>query len=108
MPNKLLEGNKKFVKNVFVPDHLSSLKYAQKPHTCWIGCSDSRVPPGLITGTGDGELFVHRNVANVVPPNDPAVGAVLEFAVEHLKVEQIALCGHYGCGGMAALWKGLE
>ena len=104
----MLDGNKQFVEKVFGPGNLARLKDGQKPHTCWIGCSDSRAPAGLITGTGAGELFVYRNLANIVPPDDPAMGAVLEYAVEHLKVGQIVLCGHYGCGGMAALWKGLE
>ncbi|MFA6450689.1 MAG: carbonic anhydrase [bacterium] len=108
MSKVLLEGNKQFVQKVFGPENLAKLKDGQKPHTCWIGCSDSRVPSGLITGTMAGELFVHRNIANIVPPNDTAVGAVLEYAVEHLKVGQIVLCGHYGCGGMNALWKGPE
>lgn len=108
MPKKLLDGNKKYVKDVFVPQGLSKLKAGQSPHTCWIGCSDSRVPSSSITGALPGDIFVHRNVANLVPADDDNVGAVLEYAVGHLKVERIVICGHYGCGGLTALWRGPE
>jgi carbonic anhydrase len=108
MSRQLLTGNKQFRQSVFGPQGLERLRNGQTPHTCWIGCSDSRVPAGLITNTGAGELFVYRNVANMVPPDDPAVGAALEYAVGHLHVKHIALCGHYGCGGIKALWQGPE
>jgi carbonic anhydrase len=108
MAKKLLEGNKRYVSEVFAPQGLARLKDGQKPHTCWIGCSDSRVPSSSVTSSLPGELFVHRNVANMAPPDDTNVGAVLEYAVEHLKVERIVLCGHYGCGGLTALWRGPE
>lgn len=108
MIDKLIEGNKKFCEEIFGPEHLDRLAEGQQPHTCWIGCSDSRVPPAIITGCGDGDLFVHRNVANLVPPHDTETGAVLEYAVKVLKVKQIVLCGHYGCGGIFALLRGVD
>jgi carbonic anhydrase len=106
MLKKLAQGNKKFQTNVFAPKGLEKLKDGQQPHSCWIGCSDSRVPAGLITHSGAGELFVHRNVANMIPVDDPSVGSVLEYAVDHLNVQNLVICGHYGCGGVTALWRG--
>jgi len=72
----------------------------------WIGCSDSRVSPEQITQTRPGELFIHRNIANIVHPDDENFLAVLQFAVEELEVPHIVLCGHYGCGGIMATLKG--
>lgn len=108
MINKLLKGNKEFVRDVFNVEHLERFAKGQHPHTCWIGCSDSRVPENLITGTGDGELFVHRNIANIIPAHQTEEGAVLEYAVEVLHVKQIVLCGHYGCGGLTELLHGVD
>ena len=78
----------------------------QRPKYLWIGCSDSRVPVSQITGTAPGEVFVHRNVANLVQAEDPSCQSVLEFAVLGLQVEQIVICGHYKCGGVYAAMQG--
>src|SRR5687767_5183532 len=74
----------------------------QQPKLLWIGCADSRVPAERILDCGLGELFIHRNVANIVAYNDINIAAVIQYAVQHLAVPDIVVCGHYGCGGMAA------
>lgn len=74
----------------------------QQPHSLWIGCSDSRVPAEVLTGSQPGELFVHRNIANMVMEEDDNLMSVLQYALEYLKVTGIVLCGHYGCGGVQA------
>jgi len=84
------------------PDYFARLAAQQRPEFFWIGCSDSRVPANVVAGLDPGEVFVHRNVANVVHSSDMNLLSALEFAVDTLAVREIILCGHYGCGGIRA------
>ena len=84
------------------PEYFERLSHLQAPEFLWIGCSDSRVPANEITGTQPGEIFVHRNVANLVVNTDVNLLAVLDFAVTHLQIKHVIVCGHYGCGGIKA------
>jgi carbonic anhydrase len=103
----LLDNNKEWVKEQLAVDenYFKNLALGQHPKALWIGCSDSRVPPNEVTKTHPGELFVHRNVANLVVSTDMNILSVLQYAVEALKVEHIIVCGHYGCGGVRAAIK---
>ncbi len=101
---KLLLENKAWAKEKVNddPEFFSRLEHLQTPEFLWIGCSDSRVPANEITGTQPGEIFVHRNIANLVINTDVNMLSVLEYAVEVLKVKHVIVCGHYGCGGVKA------
>uniref|UniRef100_K3WH46 Carbonic anhydrase n=1 Tax=Globisporangium ultimum (strain ATCC 200006 / CBS 805.95 / DAOM BR144) TaxID=431595 RepID=K3WH46_GLOUD len=101
---RLFENNKKWRegKKLLDPDYFDKTSKGQHPQYLWIGCSDSRVPAEEITGLAPGEMFVHRNVANLVVSNDISSLSVVQYAVEHLKVKDIIVCGHYGCGGVRA------
>jgi carbonic anhydrase len=90
------------------PGYFRRLSTLQAPEFLWIGCSDSRVPANVITGLEPGEVFVHRNVANIVYPADLNCMAVLQFALETLRVRHIIVCGHYGCGGVRAIVEGSQ
>jgi len=101
---KLLLENKAWAKlvNESDPTFFKRLAAQQSPEFLWIGCSDSRVPADKITGTDPGEIFVHRNIANLVVNTDINLLSVLQYAVEVLKVKHVIVCGHYGCGGVKA------
>ena len=99
---KLLDGNRLWSETVrsHNPNYFKNLSAGQKPEYLWIGCSDSRVPANEITGTKSGEIFVHRNIANLVVHTDLNLLSVLHYAVHTLMVKHIIVCGHYGCGGV--------
>jgi carbonic anhydrase len=99
---QLLVNNKEWseAKRKSDPDYFTRLSLIQKPYSLWIGCSDSRVHPDTITGTEPGEMFIHRNIANMVVNTDVNLLSVLDYAVTHLKVKHVIVCGHYGCGGI--------
>jgi len=101
---KLLLENKAWAKEKVEddPEYFHRLASLQKPEFLWIGCSDSRVPADKITGTQPGEIFVHRNISNMVVHTDVNLLSVLDYAVNHLKVRHVIVCGHYGCGGVKA------
>jgi carbonic anhydrase len=84
------------------PGFFERLLHVQRPEFLWIGCSDSRVPPDQITQTEPGEIFIHRNVANLVVNTDVNLMSVVDYAVNHLKIKHVVVCGHYGCGGVKA------
>ena len=101
---KILENNKKWVENKLAlnPEYFNNLAEGQRPPLLWIGCSDSRVPANEIIGAEPGEVFVHRNIANMVVHSDMNMLSVLDYAVNELKVKHVIVCGHYGCGGIKA------
>jgi carbonic anhydrase len=102
--SRLIDGNKTWAQEKLKqdPEFFKNLTLGQSPEYLWIGCSDSRVPANEITSTRSGEIFVHRNIANMVVHTDMNLMSVLYYAVEVLKVKQIIVCGHYGCGGVIA------
>ncbi len=101
---KILDNNKQWVENQLSidPEYFKDLSRGQTPPLLWIGCSDSRVPANEIIGAKPGEVFVHRNIANMVVHSDMNMLSVLDYAVNVLKVKHIIVCGHYGCGGIKA------
>ena len=101
---RILENNKRWVQEKLAldPNFFKDLAQGQTPPLLWIGCSDSRVPANEITGTKAGEVFVHRNIANMVVHTDMNMLSVLDYAVNVLKVRHVIVCGHYGCGGIKA------
>src|SRR5579862_8447369 len=109
MPNldPLFTNNRKWSEGIRArdPGFFDRLSRQQAPKYLWIGCADSRVPANEIVGLMPGELFVHRNVANIVVHSDLNCLSVLQYAVDVLRVEHIIVCGHYGCGGVEAAWK---
>jgi len=107
-PAQLLENNRQWAARVRAedPGFFARLAQQQTPHYLWIGCSDSRVPANQITGLAPGEVFVHRNIANVVVQTDLNLLAVLQFAIDLLRVEHVIVCGHYGCSGVRATLAG--
>jgi carbonic anhydrase len=100
--NVLFQNNKEWVKTRLSkdPDYFRKMAGAQDPNFLWIGCSDSRVPANEIVGLEPGELFVHRNVANLFPHTDINCLSVLEYGVDLLKIQHVIVCGHYGCNGV--------
>lgn len=102
--SKIIENNKKWVEENLAldPDFFKKLSHTQSPPLLWIGCSDSRVPANEIIGAKPGEVFVHRNIANMVIHTDMNMLSVLDYSVNILKVKHIIVCGHYGCGGVKA------
>lgn len=105
---KILANNREWVaeRNAADPEFFTRMASKHEPHYLWIGCSDARVPANVITGTDAGEMFVHRNIANQVMATDPNLGAVVQYAVEALKVKDIIVCGHAECGGVRAALEG--
>ncbi|CAM2879125.1 carbonate dehydratase [Flavobacterium frigoris] len=101
---KILENNKEWVEKALAidPNYFEDLAKGQTPPLLWIGCSDSRVPANEIIGAKPGEVFVHRNIANMVVHSDMNMLSVLDYAVNVLKVKHVIVCGHYGCGGVKA------
>jgi len=110
MIERFLEGNRQFVAQEFNRnrDYYQSIAVGQTPEVLWIGCSDSRVSEDVITGSRPGSIFVHRNIANIVAFNDVNFASILEYAVVHLRIPDIVVCGHTNCGGIIALDQGVR
>lgn len=102
--NRIFQNNEKWIaeKLALNPDYFTQLSQGQQPEWLYIGCSDSRVTAEDLMGVQPGEVFIHRNIANQVIPTDPNVSAVVQYAVQYLKVKHIIVCGHYECGGIKA------
>ncbi|KAF2713016.1 carbonic anhydrase [Pleomassaria siparia CBS 279.74] len=102
--DRIFENNKKWAaeQKAKHPEFFEKLARGQSPEYLWIGCSDSRIPAEAVTGTEPGEMFIHRNIANLVCNTDLNVMSVVNYAVRHLEVKHIVVCGHYGCGGVKA------
>jgi len=102
--NTLLARNRSWAKQQKRrdPDYFLNHVAGQQPRALWIGCSDSRVPAEVLTSSQPGELFVHRNIANMILEDDDSLMSVLEYALDHLRVTTVILCGHHGCGGVKA------
>lgn len=102
--NKIFQNNEQWIKDKLIldPNYFKNLAKGQNPEFLYIGCSDSRVTAEDLMGLNPGEVFIHRNIANQVIPTDNNVNAVVQYAVEHLKVKHIIVCGHYECGGVKA------
>ena len=107
---QIFENNRKWVESKLAqdPEYFHKMVGSQAPEHLFIGCADSRVPANEITGTGPGEMFVHRNIANMVVHTDINLLSVLQYAVEVLKVKHVVVCGHYGCGGVLAAMSGQQ
>lgn len=103
----VFENNQQWADNIKQqqPDFFKESAKGQSPDILWIGCSDSRVPPAQLTQLGPGDLFVHRNIANVIPHSDINSQSVIQYAVSVLKVKHVVICGHYGCGGVTAAYE---
>jgi carbonic anhydrase len=104
MPEELIRRNREWAARIHAgsPGYFSRLAAVQKPEYFWIGCADARVPANVIAGLEPGEVFVHRNVANVVHSSDLNLLSALQFAIEGLDIHKVIVCGHYGCGGVDA------
>jgi len=110
MIDQLLAGNRRFIAGEFNHnlDYYHGIAQGQSPSVLWIGCSDSRVSEDVVTGSKPGTIFVHRNIANIVAFNDVNIAAILEYALVHLKIRDIVVCGHTRCGGIAAIEDGVK
>jgi carbonic anhydrase len=105
--SELFDNNEKWANDIKQqqPEFFEESAKGQSPEILWIGCSDSRVPPAQLTDLGPGDLFVHRNIANVIPHSDINSQSVIQYAVSVLKVKHVVICGHYGCGGVTAAYE---
>lgn len=104
MPEELIRRNREWARGIHseAPDYFRKLAALQKPDYFWVGCADARVPANVVAGLEPGEVFVHRNIANIVHSADLNLLSALEFAVKGLGIRKIIVCGHYGCGGVNA------